>query len=88
MVYGRHRTRNGRRTPAPPDQWLWSPAPVHPPIIDRATWDAAQDAAAGHGTSRDGEELNSHPATLRFYPYRSRIRCRDCLLPGAEDADE
>ena len=78
MVYGRHRTRNGRRTPVPPDQWLWSPAPVHPAIVDRATWEAAQDAAAGHGTSRDGEDLNSHPATLRFYPYRSRVRCRDC----------
>ncbi len=78
MVYGRHRTRNGRRTPVPPDQWLWSPAPVHPPIVDWATWDAAQDIAAGHGTSRDGDDLNTHPATLRFYPYRSRIRCRDC----------
>ena len=78
MVYGRHRTRNGRRTPAPLDQWLWSPAPVHPAIVDRATWDAAQDIAAGHGTSRDGDDLNTHPATLRFYPYRSRIRCRDC----------
>ena len=78
MVYGRHRTRNGRRTPAPPDQWLWSPAPVHPAIIDRATWDAAQDIAVGHGTSRDGDDPNTHPATLRFYPYRSRIRCRDC----------
>ena len=78
MVYGRHRTRNGRRTPAPQDQWLWSPAPVHPAIVDRATWDAAQDAAGGHGTSRDGDEPNSHPATARSYPYRSRIRCRDC----------
>ena len=78
MVYGRHRTRNGHRTPAPPDQWLWSPAPVHPAIIDRDTWDLAQQAAAGHGTSRDGDDLNSHPATARFYPYRSRIRCRDC----------
>jgi hypothetical protein len=60
------------------DQWLWSPGPVHPAIIDRATWDAAQEAAAGHGTSRDGDDLNSHPVTRRFYPYRSRIRCRDC----------
>ena len=42
MVYGRHHNRNGHRIPAPPDQWLWSRAPVHPPIIDRATWDAAQ----------------------------------------------
>ena len=78
MVYGRHRTRNGRRTPVPPDQWLWSPAPVHPAIVDRDTWDLAQTIAAGHGTSRDGDDLNPHPATARFYPYRSRIRCRDC----------
>ena len=69
MVYGRHRTRNGRRIPVPPDQWLWSPAPVHPAIVDRATWDAAQDVGAGHGTSRDGDDLNTHPATARFYPY-------------------
>ena len=52
--------------------------PGAPAIIDRATWDAAQDIGAGHGTSRDGEEPNSHPATRRFYPYRSRVRCRDC----------
>jgi hypothetical protein len=75
LVYGRHRTRNGRRTPVPADQWLWSPAPVRPAIVDRATWEAAQDVGAGHGTSRDGGELNSHPATRRFYPYRSRVRC-------------
>ena len=78
MVYGRHRTRNGHRIPVPPDQWLWSPAPVHPAIIDRDTWDLAQTVAAGHGTSRDGDELNTHPATARFYPYRGRIRSRDC----------
>ena len=78
MVYGRHRTRNGRRVPVPQDQWLWSPAPVHPAIIGRATWDEAQHAGAGHGSSRDGEDLNAHPATVRFYPYRSRVRCKDC----------
>jgi site-specific DNA recombinase len=78
IVYGRHRTRNGRRTPVPADQWLWSPAPVHPAIVDRATWDAAQHAAAAHGTSRDGDEPNPHPATRRAYPCRSRIRWRDC----------
>ncbi len=46
MVYGRHRTRNGRRTPAPQDQWLWSPAPVHPTIVDRAL--APRPAARTH----------------------------------------
>jgi site-specific DNA recombinase len=77
MVFGRLRTRNGHRTPVPPDQWLWSPEPVHPAIVDRQTWDEAQNIAAGHATSRDGDEPNTHPATLRTYTYRSRVRCRD-----------
>jgi site-specific DNA recombinase len=78
MVYGRRRTRNEHRAPVPPDQWIWSPAPVHPAIIDLATWDAAQNIAAGHATSRDGDEPNTHPATNRTYDYRSRVRCKDC----------
>jgi site-specific DNA recombinase len=78
MVYGRVRNRNGRRVTVPADQWLWSPAPAHPAIIDRATWDAAQVIGAEHGTSRDGHELNTHRAATRTYPYRGRVRCRDC----------
>jgi site-specific DNA recombinase len=78
MVFGRLRTRNGHRTPMPPDQWLWSPEPVHPVIVDRPIWEQAQGIAAGHGTSCDGDEANTHPATLRTYVYRSRVRCRDC----------
>jgi site-specific DNA recombinase len=78
MVYGRIRKRNGRRVPAPPDQWLWSPEPTHHEIVDRATWDAAQGIGAEHGTGRDGSGLSGHPATVRTYPYRGRIRCRDC----------
>jgi site-specific DNA recombinase len=78
MVYGRHRTRNGHRIPVPQDQWLWSPAPVHPAIVDRATWQQAQGIGAEHSTSRDTDEPNAQPATARFYPYRSRVRCRDC----------
>jgi site-specific DNA recombinase len=78
MVYGRRRTRNGRRTRVPADQWLWSPEPVHPAIIDRATWHAAQEISAEHGTSRDGDTLSRHPAATRVYPYRGRVRCRDC----------
>ncbi|HTX29549.1 MAG TPA: recombinase family protein [Streptosporangiaceae bacterium] len=76
MVYGRRRNRNGRIIPVPPDQWLWSPAPVHPAIIDRQTWDDAQTVAAGHRSSRDGTGLNAHPATVRFYPYRNRSGAR------------
>jgi hypothetical protein len=74
MVYGRRRNRRA----VPPDQWLWTPEPVHPVIVDRAVWDAAQNIAAGHGTSRDSDEANTHPATIRTYAYRGRIYCRDC----------
>ena len=78
MVYGRIRKRNGRRVTVPASEWLWSPEPVHPAIVDRATWQQAQQIGAGHGTSRDGDGLSAHPAATRTYTYRGRIRCRDC----------
>ena len=76
MVFGRRRTRNGRRVQAPPRDWLWSPEPAHPALIDRATWDQAQTIGKEHATSRDG--TGPGPGAVRFYPYRSRCRCREC----------
>ena len=78
MVYGRIRKRNGRRVTVPAAEWLWSPEPVHPAIVHRATWQAAQQISAEHSTSRDGDQLSRHPAATRTYAYRGRIRCRDC----------
>ena len=46
--------------------------------MDRHTWDAAQQAGAEHATSRDGDDLSTHPATRRRYLLRSRIRCKIC----------
>jgi site-specific DNA recombinase len=77
MVFGRKRTRNGHRIQAPPRDWLWSPAPVHPALIDKATWQAAQEIGAAHSTSRDTTGPAAGPAA-RFYPYRGRCRCREC----------
>ncbi|WP_300604692.1 recombinase family protein [Trebonia sp.] len=77
MVFGRRRTRGGRRVPVPPSEWLWTPQPVHPALVDRDTWQAAQGIGAEHATSRDPGRAGPPPAA-RFYPYRSRIRCRDC----------
>jgi len=56
-------------------EWLWSPEAVHPAIVDRATWQEAQDIGAEHATSRDqpGPVVSG-----RLYPYRGRVRCRDC----------
>ncbi len=78
MVYGRQRTRNGHRVRVPESDWLWSPEPVHPAIVDQRTWRDAQNIAVEHSTSRDGDDLSRHPATRRSYVYRSRVRCRDC----------
>ena len=79
MVFGRRRTTGGKRgRRVPPDQWIWSPGETHPPIISRATWDAAQQMAKAHGTSRDGPALSAHPQARRTYLLRGRVRCRPC----------
>jgi DNA invertase Pin-like site-specific DNA recombinase len=73
QVFGR--TQHG--TPVPPGQWHWSPAPTHPAIIDRATWDKAQQVGAEHATSW-GDTLVPHPTAKRSYLLRSRMRCKIC----------
>ena len=79
MVFGRRRTRNKRRVQAPPRDWLWSPQPVHPALIDRATWEQAQEIGKKHATSRDTPAPGpGTPSAVRSYPYRSRCRCREC----------
>jgi site-specific DNA recombinase len=77
MVFGRRRTHTGKRgQPVPQDQWLWTPEPVHPAIITRGTWEAAQGIGAEHGTSPDG--YTTHPRAQRTYLLRGRLRCRSC----------
>ena len=58
-------------------EWLWSPQPVHEPLVDMDTWREAQEAGAEHATSRDHDQPPANPAG-RVYPYRGRVRCRDC----------
>ena len=43
----------------PESRHLSRSSPVHPPIVDRATWDAAQDVTAGHGTSREAAAMRA-----------------------------
>jgi hypothetical protein len=78
MVFGRRRKVNGKTRRVPPAEWIWSPEPVHPAIITRELWDAAQAMGGEHASSRDSLEPNTHPATKRTYTFRSRIRCRHC----------
>jgi site-specific DNA recombinase len=77
MVYGRMTKRGGPKRPVPPEQWTWSPEPAHPPLVSRATWEAAQRAGAEHGNVRDAE-MPGGPQGRR-YLLRGRVRCRICL---------
>jgi hypothetical protein len=65
MVFGRRRTRNGRKIHVPADQWLWSSEPTHPAITGRDTWEEAQGIGALHSTSRDDDPA-APPAATRF----------------------
>ena len=77
MVYGRTRTTGtGRARPVPADQWIWTPEPTHPAIIDRATWDPAQQIGAERGNIRDTETPAARQG--RRYILRSRIRHNAC----------
>jgi site-specific DNA recombinase len=76
MVLGRTRKTGGRTRAVPPAEWLWSPEPTHPALVDMQTWDAAQAVAAARGNTRDAEMPTSQPGYR--YVLRSRIRCRIC----------
>jgi site-specific DNA recombinase len=80
MVYGRTRNRTGtgsKPRPVPQDPVDLDPEPVHPAIIDRDTWEAAQRIGAERGNVRDP----GLPARYGHrYILRSRIRCRLCQL--------
>jgi hypothetical protein len=77
MVFGRTRkTGDGRSRPVPPEQWIWTPQPVHPVIIDRPIWEQAQKIGGDRGNVRDPETLSGRRS--RRYVLRSRIRCRAC----------
>jgi hypothetical protein len=76
MVFGRKRTINGKKRPVPASDWLWSPQPSHTALIDRATWDAAQQVPGQRGNTRDTEMPTTQPG--RRYPLRARIRSNAC----------
>ena len=76
MVFGRKRTINGKKRPVPQSDWLWSPQPSHPALIDRATWDTAQQVPGQRGNTRDTEMPTTQPG--RRYPLRARLRCNAC----------
>jgi recombinase len=77
MVWNRVASKQGGRH-NPPEAWIWSPEPTHPPIVSRELFAAAQQVAPQRRGSRSGAGLNRHPQTRRSYPLRSLVTCELC----------
>jgi hypothetical protein len=75
MVYGRRRKIRGKIRNMPQSEWIWSARPSHPAIIDRDTWDEAQQVAAERGNTPD---TDSPTRPGRAYVPRSRVFCKVC----------
>jgi site-specific DNA recombinase len=85
MPAGTRRTRNSgksqragqrkvRATPA--SEWTWSAEPVHPALVTREAWEAAQKVGKEHNGVRDPEVPSRQRG--RRYALRSRIHCAQC----------
>ena len=62
------RQTSGSGHPPPSTPPSWTGPPGTPP----------RTSPPGTAPAATATSLNTHPATPRFYPYRSRVRCRDC----------
>jgi site-specific DNA recombinase len=77
MVYNRRDSKNGNRY-NPRSAWIWSPRPVHEPLVTKEFYDIVTREAAGRNGSRADHGLNPHPQATRTYLMRSYIRCEIC----------
>ena len=62
QVLGRRRRKAGKKVWMPASEWIWSAEPTHAPLVDMATWDAAQRIGRRHGNVRDPEMPTRRPA--------------------------
>ena len=64
----RHKISPRKMVDVPPEKWIWSRQPTHPALVDKATWDTAQDIGAERGNVQDAEQPRTRPG--RRYRYR------------------
>jgi hypothetical protein len=73
QVFNRRATTSKRGRVNERYKWVWSPQPVHEPLIEKWMFDEVNsNRNVGRG-SRDGDTLNSHPKTERKYVLRGRV---------------
>jgi hypothetical protein len=79
MVWNRHARKNGHNRANPVEQWVWSPQPVHEPLISMEQFIAAQEVSGHRFGSRSTHAANTgHRQTRRSYRLRTYLFCALC----------
>ncbi len=73
QVFNRRATRSRGGRHNDPIKWVWSPTPVHEPLIPKWMYDAINAGWKTKQGSRDSHEPNNHPATIKNYLFRGRL---------------
>jgi site-specific DNA recombinase len=82
-VWGRHDKRPGRPFIRPRTEWVWSPVPVHEPIVPRELFEIVEERAranehhAKQPVAKTYSQRNGRRGG-RLYPLRGRVRCALC----------
>jgi site-specific DNA recombinase len=77
MVWNRRATKKGGKH-NPPDQWVWSPQPVHEPLVTRALFEQAAEIAKERERTRASTAESTHPKQRYTYLLRSYIKHDTC----------
>ncbi len=73
QVFNRRATTSKRGRVNEPYKWVWSPKPVHEPLIEKWMFDAINGNRGTKRGSRDSDTYNRHPLTKRKYLLRGRV---------------
>lgn len=77
MVWNRRaRKGKGKNRANPVDEWVWSPEPVHEPLVSLEEFVQAQEVAKR--TNRSRSKKNSRQAAKNEYPLRSFVFHEQC----------
>lgn len=75
QVFNRRASRSRHGAVNGPEKWVWSAQPVHEPLIPKWMFDEFNAQRQSRRGSRQGNALNTHPATLRTYVFRGMVIC-------------
>ncbi|WP_203935325.1 recombinase family protein, partial [Virgisporangium ochraceum] len=77
MVWNRRARKSAGNRTNPPSEWVWSPEPVHPPIVSLGEYQTVARRAASNARSRRSDP-DGVDRPGRDYLYRGLVRCGLC----------